>query len=159
MAKKVSFELRGRADGRLSGCQRDVEVWQRILQLRSMVLTPKDDTKTWLHFADLCRTSDRLTLAEKTLTALVGNSGIDADVSSISGNHADVIADAKQGTTRSYFRVSTSAMGSERQRSRRRGPYPIQYSLHFVFARVHERIGQRYRYWRRRCEWRHDCSR
>lgn len=69
------------ADDRLAGCQRDVEVWQRILQLRSMVLTPKDDTKTWLHFADLCRTSDRLTLAEKTLTALVGNSSMDPDVS------------------------------------------------------------------------------
>jgi FKBP12-rapamycin complex-associated protein len=46
-----------------------------------MVLTPKDDMKTWLHFADLCRTSDRLNLAEKTLTALVGSNTMDPDVS------------------------------------------------------------------------------
>jgi len=28
---------------------------------------------TWIAFADLCRDSDRLNLAEKTLTSLVGN--------------------------------------------------------------------------------------
>ncbi|WWC91382.1 uncharacterized protein L201_006326 [Kwoniella dendrophila CBS 6074] len=57
---------------RLEGTQRDVEVWQRILQVRSLVLTPNEDMDTWIHFADLCRTSDRLNLAEKTLTSLVG---------------------------------------------------------------------------------------
>ena len=45
-----------------------------------MVLTPKDDMKTWLQFADLCRTSDRLALADKTLTALVGSDTLDPDV-------------------------------------------------------------------------------
>jgi hypothetical protein len=114
---KLSFPV-DRADKRLSGCQRDVEVWQRILQLRSMVLTPKDDTKTWLHFADLCRTSDRLTLAEKTLTALVGNSSLDTDVSPCM--LALLTADAKPGTTRSHFRVSASPMGSKRKGPRRR---------------------------------------
>lgn len=59
---------------RLEGCQRDVEVWQRILQVRSLVLTPNEDMETWINFADLCRTSDRLNLAEKTLTSLVGAS-------------------------------------------------------------------------------------
>ncbi|WVQ81658.1 hypothetical protein IAT38_003783 [Cryptococcus sp. DSM 104549] len=57
---------------RLEGCQRDVEVWQRILQVRSLVLKPNEDMDTWIQFADLCRTSDRLNLAEKTLTSLVG---------------------------------------------------------------------------------------
>lgn len=57
---------------RLAGCQRDVEVWQRILQVRSLVLKPNEDMDTWIEFADLCRTSDRLNLAEKTLTSLVG---------------------------------------------------------------------------------------
>jgi phosphatidylinositol kinase/protein kinase (PI-3 family) len=69
------------ADFRLDGCQREVDTWQRILQIRSMVLTPKDDMKTWLQFADLCRTSDRLALADKTLTALVGSDTLDPDVS------------------------------------------------------------------------------
>lgn len=59
---------------RLEGCQRDVEVWQRILQVRSLVLSPHEDMDTWIHFSDLCRDSDRLNLAEKTLTSLVGNS-------------------------------------------------------------------------------------
>ncbi|WVQ75374.1 hypothetical protein IAR50_004994 [Cryptococcus sp. DSM 104548] len=57
---------------RLDGCQRDVEVWQRILQVRSLVLKPNEDMDTWIEFADLCRTSDRLNLAEKTLASLVG---------------------------------------------------------------------------------------
>ena len=57
----------------LQGCQREVDTWQRILQLRSLVLSPSQDTETWIDFADLCRQSDRLNLAEKTLTALVGN--------------------------------------------------------------------------------------
>lgn len=47
-------------------------MWQRILQVRSLVLTPSEDIDTWISFADLCRTSDRLNLAEKTLTSLVG---------------------------------------------------------------------------------------
>lgn len=59
---------------RLDGCQRDVEVWQRILQVRSLVLTPTESMDTWIAFADLCRDSDRLNLAEKTLTSLVGSS-------------------------------------------------------------------------------------
>jgi FKBP12-rapamycin complex-associated protein len=81
MAKEVRLHRSKLADSRLDGCQRDVEVWQRILQLRSMVLTPKDDMKTWLNFADLCRTSDRLTLADKTISALVGHNAMDPDVS------------------------------------------------------------------------------
>lgn len=67
---------------RLQGCQRDVEVWQRILQVRSLVLTPSEDMDTWIHFADLCRTSDRLNLAEKTLTSLVGSSCSNLDAES-----------------------------------------------------------------------------
>lgn len=37
---------------------------------------------TWIHFADLCRTSDRLNLAEKTLTSLVGSSCSNLDAES-----------------------------------------------------------------------------
>lgn len=81
MAKEVRSIWMSLADIRLNGCQREVDTWQRILQIRSMVLTPKDDMKTWLQFADLCRTSDRLALADKTLTALVGSDTMDPDVS------------------------------------------------------------------------------
>ncbi|KZT51925.1 phosphatidylinositol 3-kinase [Calocera cornea HHB12733] len=57
---------------RLRGCQPDVEVWQRILQVRSLVLTPADDVHTWVKFANLCRKSDRMQIAEKTLNSLLG---------------------------------------------------------------------------------------
>ena len=42
--------------------------------MRSLVLSPNEDMDTWISFADLCRTQDRLNLAEKTLTSLVGSS-------------------------------------------------------------------------------------
>ena len=57
---------------RLEGCELDVEVWQRILSVRSIVLTPVDDTETWIKFANLCRKSGRMVLAEKTLNSLLG---------------------------------------------------------------------------------------
>ena len=81
MAKEVCLIVTCVTDIRLDGCQREVDTWQRILQIRSMVLTPKDDMKTWLQFADLCRTSGRLALADKTLTALVGSDSMDPEVS------------------------------------------------------------------------------
>ena len=57
---------------RLEGCELDVEVWQRILSVRSIVLSPVDDTETWIKFANLCRKSGRMVLAEKTLNSLLG---------------------------------------------------------------------------------------
>ena len=56
---------------RLQGCQPDVEVWQRILQIRALVLSPEDDAITWIKFANLCRKSDRMFLAEKTINSLL----------------------------------------------------------------------------------------
>ncbi|KDQ61375.1 hypothetical protein JAAARDRAFT_66505 [Jaapia argillacea MUCL 33604] len=56
---------------RLQGCQPDVEVWQRILQVRTLVLAPEDDPVMWIKFANLCRKSDRMALAEKTINSLL----------------------------------------------------------------------------------------
>ncbi|EMD30507.1 hypothetical protein CERSUDRAFT_145921, partial [Gelatoporia subvermispora B] len=56
---------------RLQGCQPDVEVWQRILQVRALVLSPDDDPGMWIKFANLCRKSDRTFLAEKTINSLL----------------------------------------------------------------------------------------
>lgn len=56
---------------RLSGCQPEVEVWQRILQVRTLVLDPWEDNAMWIKFANLCRKSDRMALAEKTLNSLM----------------------------------------------------------------------------------------
>ncbi|KAJ3508971.1 hypothetical protein NMY22_g16449 [Coprinellus aureogranulatus] len=56
---------------RLQGCQPDVEVWQRILQVRTLVSSPEEDPVMWIKFANLCRKSDRMVLAEKTFSSLL----------------------------------------------------------------------------------------
>ena len=57
---------------RLQGCQRVVEDWQRILQVRSLVLEPADHEKTWLKYASLCRKSNRLQLSHRALVTILG---------------------------------------------------------------------------------------
>ncbi|XP_062572359.1 serine/threonine-protein kinase mTOR-like [Saccostrea cucullata] len=57
---------------RLQGCQRVVEDWQKIIQVRSLVVSPLEDMKTWLKYASLCRKSGRLALSHKTLVMLLG---------------------------------------------------------------------------------------
>ena len=57
---------------RLQGCQRLVEDWQRILQVRSLVLEPADHQRTWLKYASLCRKSHRLKLSHKSLVTILG---------------------------------------------------------------------------------------
>lgn len=46
--------------GRLKGVQRNVEVWQALLSVRTLVLPMAQDTHTWLKFASLCRKSGRV---------------------------------------------------------------------------------------------------
>lgn len=58
---------------RLKGCKRDVDVWQRILKVRALVITPRENTEMWVKFANLCRKSGRLGLADKTLNSLLGD--------------------------------------------------------------------------------------
>ncbi|XP_064459506.1 serine/threonine-protein kinase mTOR-like [Ornithodoros turicata] len=57
---------------RLQGCQRIVEDWQRVLQLHSLVMKPKEDMRTWLKFASLCRRMGRLAQSHRTLVTLLG---------------------------------------------------------------------------------------
>jgi FKBP12-rapamycin complex-associated protein len=57
---------------RLKGCERDPDVWQRLLSVRSLVISAGQDTEVWLKFAALCRKSDRHRLAHSTLTSLLG---------------------------------------------------------------------------------------
>lgn len=58
---------------RLKGCKRDVDVWQRVLKVRALVVTPRENTEMWVKFANLCRKSGRLGLADKTLNSLLGD--------------------------------------------------------------------------------------
>lgn len=63
--------LRATWETRLKGCQRNVEVWQRMLRLRSLVLSPQENMHMWTKFANLCRKSGRMGLAEKSLKQLI----------------------------------------------------------------------------------------
>jgi FKBP12-rapamycin complex-associated protein len=59
---------------RLKGCQRNVEVWQRMLKVRALVISPAENMEMWIKFANLCRKSGRLGLAEKSLNSLLPES-------------------------------------------------------------------------------------
>lgn len=60
---------------RLMGCQRNVEVWQRMLKVRALVITPPENAEMYIKFASICRKSGRTGLAEKALNSLLGWSG------------------------------------------------------------------------------------
>ncbi|KAF6834583.1 FAT domain-containing protein [Colletotrichum plurivorum] len=69
---KKKATMRRTWETRLKGCQRNVEVWQRMLRLRALVITPSENVHMWIKFANLCRKSSRLGLAEKSLKQLIG---------------------------------------------------------------------------------------
>lgn len=56
---------------RLLGCQRNVDIWQRMLKVRALVILPKQDMEMWIKFANLCRKSGRMSLAENSLNSLL----------------------------------------------------------------------------------------
>lgn len=69
---------------RLKGCQRNVEVWQRMLKVRALVVSPNENVEMHIKFANLCRKSGRVGLAEKTLESL-HRSNIDPSSKSLIG--------------------------------------------------------------------------
>ncbi|KAI0469145.1 TOR kinase [Xylaria cf. heliscus] len=71
--EKKKATMRRTWEIRLKGCQRNVEVWQRMLRLRALVITPEENMHMWIKFANLCRKSGRMGLAEKSLKGLVGS--------------------------------------------------------------------------------------
>ncbi|KAJ5637081.1 hypothetical protein N7490_006960 [Penicillium lividum] len=55
---------------RLLGCQQNVEVWQRMLKVRALVTAPRENLDMSIKFANLCRKSNRMGLAERSLADL-----------------------------------------------------------------------------------------
>ncbi|KAI9341262.1 armadillo-type protein [Zopfochytrium polystomum] len=76
---------------RLKGCQRNVDVWQRILRVRALVISPKDDTEMWIKFANLCRKSGRLGLSFRTLAGLLNTESRDLGILDMLNNPPQVI--------------------------------------------------------------------
>jgi len=64
--------MRSTWNKRLKGCQSNVEVWQRMLKVRALVVRPVENMEMWIRFSNLCRKSQRPGLAEKSLRSLVG---------------------------------------------------------------------------------------
>ena len=63
---------------RLQGCRYNVEDWQKILLVRSLIIKPTQDTRSWIKYSSLCRKSKRLTRARETLM-LLGADQFDSD--------------------------------------------------------------------------------
>lgn len=71
--ERKQVTMRKTWETRLEGCQRNVEVWQRMLRLRALVIAPGENIRMWIKFANLCRKSGRMGLAEKSLKQLIGS--------------------------------------------------------------------------------------
>jgi hypothetical protein len=56
---------------RIYGAQRNVEVWQALLAVRSLTLPAREETETWLKFASLNRKAGRARQAHRTLLRLL----------------------------------------------------------------------------------------
>ncbi|CDK26792.1 unnamed protein product [Kuraishia capsulata CBS 1993] len=69
--------MRATWNKRLLGCQRNVDIWQRMLKVRALVVKPKQDMEMWIKFANLCRKSGRLGLAEKSLNSLLDEGNVE----------------------------------------------------------------------------------
>ncbi|KAH0220419.1 TOR1 phosphatidylinositol 3-kinase, partial [Aureobasidium melanogenum] len=59
----------------LKGCQKNVEVWQRMLKVRALVISPPENAEMYIKFASICRKAQRNGLAEKSLNSLLGWQG------------------------------------------------------------------------------------
>lgn len=56
---------------RLDDCQVSVDVWQRILKIRSLVLPPEEALGRWIKFASLCRRNNRPLISRRILLGLL----------------------------------------------------------------------------------------
>ncbi|KAI8877804.1 FAT-domain-containing protein [Backusella circina FSU 941] len=60
---------------RLQGCEKSVEVWEKILRVRAMVISPQEDINVWIKYSNLCRKGGRFSLSEKSLRSLFVDNG------------------------------------------------------------------------------------
>lgn len=103
---------------RLQGCQPDVEVWQRILQVRTLVLNPEDDPMMWIKFANLCRKSERMVLADKTINSLLSPDRVSTDrvsITSINRIYPTHKLVAYEGASKCRVRATEVYVGRWRQ--------------------------------------------
>lgn len=56
---------------RLQGCQNSIEHWQRILLVRSLVLSQAELRPMWVKFSSLCRREGKLSMSRRVLCSLM----------------------------------------------------------------------------------------
>ncbi|KAH3759091.1 protein kinase [Pelomyxa schiedti] len=64
--------IRSTWERRLKGCKYDLDTWQQLLSIHSLVVSPQENMDIWLKFVGLCRKSGQQRLAIKTLNNLIG---------------------------------------------------------------------------------------
>ncbi|KAF9899171.1 phosphatidylinositol kinase- protein kinase tor1, partial [Lobosporangium transversale] len=64
---------------RLLGCERNIEIWQRVIKVHAMALTPAEDMVMRIKFMNLCRKAGRLRLAEQAMVSLMGRETTDME--------------------------------------------------------------------------------
>ena len=89
-----------------------MEDWQRILQVRSLVLTQQEELKSWIKFASICRKSGKLSLSERTLITLLSNDpSCNIDVDPLSVKFPQVCSKVKQHL-QNYFVCACTIVAS-----------------------------------------------
>ncbi|KAJ4349705.1 phosphatidylinositol kinase- protein kinase tor1 [Didymosphaeria variabile] len=82
---------------RLKGLQPNPEVWQRMMKVRQLVITPQQSLDMWIKYTNLCRKNERMGLAEKGLQKL-----LDID-------NGDVFACVRENVNKIPYPVSYAA--------------------------------------------------
>lgn len=100
---------------RLTGCKRSVKVWQQLLAVRSLIVTPHEDIDTWLQFSSLCRQSGNLTWSLKVLTSSLGVTGV-AQQNPIHGDGGLSINRPMQDDSSSGFSGTSLGFGESEHR-------------------------------------------
>lgn len=56
---------------RLKGSQPSIDIWEKFLSFRPLLVCPEDDLDTWVEFAELCMKNGQMRLAGDTLETLL----------------------------------------------------------------------------------------
>lgn len=56
---------------RLQGCRKNIEHWQRILLVRSLVLSQAELRPMWVKFSSLCRHEGKMSMSRRVLCSLM----------------------------------------------------------------------------------------
>ncbi|KFH18229.1 putative target of rapamycin (TOR) [Toxoplasma gondii MAS] len=66
----ASEQLRHLWRTRLATCESNAEIWQKLLRVRSLIMSPHEDATTWLRFSSLCRQQHHARLAVEIIQCL-----------------------------------------------------------------------------------------